>query len=272
VLKWALWYGRDKYWVDNLIDNENSCEIKLIRIRKKGDNEISPFGLKREGNKLICDDIQGTGETILKNAEELRRWAGGDNANRIDKFIETISERLYPGVLSSHLGASGIYKIWEGMRKSAHVNNTEKILVIGEFREEMGSFRNKMAKLLNEEFKKCKEADKDVKGDIHCFTSDIGMAIHFVPSEKLQERKSIVQCSVCRHDNDFYVPVIEAGHSTISYPKATFHSPGEITEVCIKGEAEGIFYLCKTHDTGRKSLFIERMNRFDLFSSEGISL
>ena len=147
--------------------------------------------------------------------------------------------------------------------------NKERLLILAEFREEMGSFRNKVAKRLNEEF----EYDKSNKeGNLYCFTSDIGMAIRFKSDPSPANRQSKIQCSVCSHDNNLYPPVKESEFRAIPYPKEAFHLPKEMHEVCIKGESEGIFYLCDNHITGPKSLFIERMNQFDLFSGKGISL
>ena len=294
VLKWGFWYrdkeGEDgkKNWVDNWLGNEPDCSYP--------ENCKEP--VKKEKDCKGCHYAK------------------------------------FPGVLEGHLGASGVYKIWENMKEKVIKEGGEKLLILGEFREEMGSFRNKVAKLLNDEFEKrvkwilskndfqdgsvkklltgkiIKELNNDhvqlestikdekdlrerlekINGidstekervltiwrqwcsrNIRCFTSDIGMAVRFI--EESKKCRSEVQCSVCRHDNDLYdFQRRDNKHEAVAYPKATFHSPNEITEVCIKGDAEGMVYLCEEHDTGPQGLFVEHLERFDLFNSEGVPL
>ena len=75
------------------------------------------------------------------------------------------------GILATHLGISGINKAWEQIKENSS-DRIEgcKLMIISEFREELGSFRSKLAQLLN----KCSGSE-----NARCYTSDIGMAIRF---------------------------------------------------------------------------------------------
>ena len=233
VLKWSFWY-RDKKWEEN---GETKYWV---------DNWIA--------KEPDC--------SYPKNCKEPAKK---------EKDCKGCHYAKFPGVLEDHLGASGVYAIWENMKEKVKKEGGEKLLILGEFREEMGSFRNKVAKLLNNEFESMK--DGQTNGNLHCFTSDIGMAVQFIVSEEEKQRKSRVQCSICRHDNDLYdFQKVADKHEATPYPKATFHKPSDITEVCIKGDAEGMVYLCEEHDTGPQGLFVEHLERFDLFNSEEVPL
>jgi hypothetical protein len=64
-----------------------------------------------------------------------------------------------------------------------------------------------------------------------------------------------VSCSTCALDNDY--AVVER-----------LHYPGEIAEVCVKGENEGTFYFCPEHNpvgSTEDPTFIERHERYDVF-------
>jgi hypothetical protein len=280
VLKWSFWYGRDgENWANNFTRRENEVSIQIEDY--SGDEQLprelaSLLKLKQD-NFLVCDDIINHGVAILepKNKELLYDWAERNDINKITikKFLYNIENRSYPGVLNGHLGASGVYEIWDGLSKKVQANNTSKLLILSEFREEMGSFRNKVALLLNNEFEELgRSLNVNNGGNLCCFSSDIGMAVKFVTSQSQHNRQSKIQCSVCSHDNDLYIPIINTGFNANPFPEETFHSPQKITEVCIKGESEGIFYLCENHNTGPKSLFMERINRFDLFKEGEIPL
>ena len=222
------------------------------------------------------------------------------------EFTKSVKDRIFPGVLEVHLGASGVYKMWDEMLekmmenwKHNSENGNDKLIVIGEFREEMGSFRSKVAGLLNKEFKKKldtkvgdmaktkaeKETEKEGFSKLRCFTSDIGMAIHFehpqktVNDSKLTEGetkriKVKIQCSSCRYDNDLFTLKMDSkGVGGISFdPKSTFHKAEDMKEVCIKGDSEAMVYLCKEHIAKPKGLFIEHSDRYDLFNSDGYPL
>jgi len=164
----------------------------------------------------------------VKSWDDLRsKWTAGGGAQ-------------HQGFLRQHLGYSGMKKIWEKMTES---NVKNQLMLISELHEEMGSFRTKMAAAFN------KKAKRHENSPI-TFTSDIGLHLLF---EETKEKPILkIKCSQCARDNDLSKEDI-------------FHAPEDITEVCIKGENEGIFYFCKEHAPDPDTEFRERVERFNLF-------
>ena len=144
---------------------------------------------------------------------------------------------------SSHLYLSGIIEFAQkfmGLRK-----DNQGAFVISELREELASFRTKIAKGLNEHFF---NKTKNLKA----ITADLGLRIIL---ESDNEQKNLrVLCSSCEKDNDMTT-------------KEKYHSIKNIREVCVKGEDEGIFYNCILHDPSSqtRSYFVEKMERYDVF-------
>lgn len=119
--------------------------------------------------------------------------------------------------------------------------NRGGLLLIGELREELGTFRTGVAATLNESLFAGNEK-------AHALTMDIGL--------RLRIRGSDVEvlCTTCDLDNDL-VDV------------ERFHSPADIREVCVKGEDEGIFYNCTAHDrrSSKQPVWLERVERYNPF-------
>lgn len=61
-----------------------------------------------------------------------------------------------------------------------------------------------------------------------------------------------ILCTTCELDTD-------------RIPDERYHTADCIREVCVKGENEGIFYNCTHHDPGAEEVFLERLERFDVF-------
>ncbi len=314
ILKWSFWY-RDANWIDRFLDDETTCKEELEATQVEGladfikNNSFKHFKTERvhKNDKEICELSTIKEETnlaeenedkkrkILEEVDRLKEWADKKNIGAVSEFAKSVKARMFPGVLEAHLGASGIYKMWNEMLEKMKENweykkedkeRDNKLIVIGEFREEMGSFRSKVAELLNNEFEKEldnkvkdvteKDKEKEKYRKLRCFTSEIGMAIHFkhTKSDNKEEVTVKIQCSSCRHDNDLYTLKMDGKDvSGISFdPKSTFHDVENIKEVCIKGDSEAMVYLCKEHVARPKGLFIEHMDRYDLFNSEGSPL
>lgn len=123
--------------------------------------------------------------------------------------------------------------------------NKQKLFLIAETNEEMGSYRHKVAMLLNKYIPHPKNK---------CFTGDIGLVIRIKPARQKEDRIEI-RCSRCHLNNDFT-------------DNDKFHSLDNIIEICLKWEEEGLVYLCPRHDPESANKkpseydFAERIERY----------
>ena len=151
-------------------------------------------------------------------------------------------------VLGQHLLLYGTLKTFEKFIK-APPDSGNKLFLISEISEEMGNYRSKVARYLNDHFEN--EKSKSVK----CLTLDIGMCIRIKDVFKPEIE---IRCSECRLSNDHDEDDI-------------FHPVSEIKEVCIKQEEEGLFYFCPYHDPEgpykkiEEYEFAERLERYQPF-------
>jgi hypothetical protein len=135
-----------------------------------------------------------------------------------------------------HLYLSGLLPIAENMK---HLHRPQ-LLLIGELREELGTFRTRIAGALNTDIFK--------DSTTTALTTDIGLKV------RIQPNQISVLCTTCDLDNDLV-------------DSERFHEPSSITEVCVKGENEGIFYNCSVHEPLMQPhpVWIERIERYDPF-------
>jgi hypothetical protein len=115
-----------------------------------------------------------------------------------------------------------------------------RTLLVGELREELGTFRTRIASALNR--------DILAGAGARALTADIGLKL------RVQRSRTTVLCTTCDLDNDLA-------------DAERFHEPRDIVEVCVKGEDEGVFYNCHVHEPLRQShpVWIERIERYDPF-------
>jgi tetratricopeptide (TPR) repeat protein len=142
-----------------------------------------------------------------------------------------------------HLYLSGILSVAEAMKERA----SGRLLLIGELREELGTFRTRIAAALNA------DVLKDV--DLTALTTDVGLKVRVnVRSGKRSKSRLKVWCNSCELDND----LVEAER---------LWKPSRITEVCVKGENEAIVFNCPVHEplAQEHPQWVERMERFDPF-------
>jgi glyoxylase-like metal-dependent hydrolase (beta-lactamase superfamily II) len=136
-----------------------------------------------------------------------------------------------------HLYLSGLLSIAEYM---SLLGERPRLLLVGELREELGTFRTRVASALN----------VAVLADCgtSALTGDIGLTVHLTPLAPT------VLCTTCDLDNDLV-------------NSERFHPAASIQEVCVKGEDEGIFYNCHVHEplVQPHPLWIERIERYDPF-------
>ncbi len=136
-----------------------------------------------------------------------------------------------------HLYLTGLLAIAERIAG----RNRGGLLLIGELREELGTFRTGIAATLNKVLFKNQP-------NARALTMDIGLRLR-ITAGKVQ-----ALCSTCDLDND----LVDAER---------FHPPCDIREVCVRGEDEGVFYNCTAHDrrSSEPPAWVERVERYDPF-------
>jgi hypothetical protein len=128
-----------------------------------------------------------------------------------------------------------------------------RVLVIGEFREQLGSFRGTIAREINERV--FKPTAGDSVATCHAVTADIGLRIRLADAGV----RNTILCSTCSHNND-------------RLDCERFHRPQQMREVCVKGDHEAMYWNCWLHDTGNRdsgAVFVERMGGYDPFAGGG---
>ena len=169
-----------------------------------------------------------------------------------------------------HLYLDGLLRVAELMLANANANananewdTSKQVLVIGEFREELGSFRGTIAREINESVfetrpdKSASERERSAWTEPRCVavTADIGLRIR-IGNEGQRNR---VLCSTCSVNND-------------RLDVERFHAPERMHEVCVKGDHEAMYWTCGDHDPGQRKtgpVFVEQMGGYDPFSAGG---
>jgi hypothetical protein len=122
----------------------------------------------------------------------------------------------------------------------------------------LGSYRNKLANFLNDQ-NRCSLGEEYIKR-LKYLSSDIGISakIQLEKAPSIGDNNIQVACSRCKLSND-------------AMQEDIYHPMHDIIDFCIKGEDEGIFCLCRRHDTTDKmnnrdnELFFQRIERYNLF-------
>ncbi len=147
-----------------------------------------------------------------------------------------------------HLYLRGLLNIAEIMARTKRKRG--QLLLLGELREELGTFRTSIATAIADAF------FEGVEGEVkpYALTADIGLRVRLSHAKDAIEPTLKVLCTTCDLDNDL-VPVEK------------FHAPSNISEVCVKGEDEGVFYNCWLHDPRMRDefLWVEAVERYDVF-------
>jgi hypothetical protein len=175
---------------------------------------------------------------------------------RVSPLSDLDSIRKQP---EQHLYLNGLLKVAKRMRESKR-GGAPPLLVIGELREELGTFRTRIANQISKLI-----FEKDEPGRPSALTADIGLRVrlaHTVDGERKDKSAVIgdkaqeitVLCTTCDLDNDLV-------------PSERFHPPRDVLEVCVKGEDEGVFYNCLLHHPRRRpeDLWLEAVERYDPF-------
>jgi len=157
-----------------------------------------------------------------------------------------------------HLYLNGVMEVAQEMRESRRWrsgNGPPPLLLIGELREELGTFRTRIAARISKAIF-LRDASRAAPSAL---TADIGLRVRLArpargsSSEEVQTQIKVL-CTTCDLDNDLV-------------PEERFHPPKEVREVCVKGEDEGVFYNCLLHDPGRQpeNTWLEAVERYDPF-------
>jgi hypothetical protein len=146
-----------------------------------------------------------------------------------------------------HLYLTGMLKIAEAMAQEGR--DRAPLLLIGELREELGTFRTRIANRISKAY------FDPVEPQPSALTTDIGLRVRLSGTAGRETSPISVLCTTCDLDNDLI-------------PAERFHRPREIHEVCVKGEDEGVFYNCGLHDPRSQNdyLWLESVERFDVFA------
>jgi len=150
---------------------------------------------------------------------------------------------------SQHLLLRGVLSVARTMAGGLSAKpNTARVLIVGEFREQLGPFRGKIAYHITEDI--LKDA-----GHV-CLTADIGLRLR-IDVDGVQ-----ALCSRCTLNND-------------RLPLEQYHDPRNIREVCVKGDFEGMKWNCARHDPGNPqgsvgARFVERTASYDVFGPGGL--
>jgi len=164
---------------------------------------------------------------------------------------------------SDQLYLRGLLDILDLMRDAAaSAGVTGRILVVGELKEQLGSFRGTIAREINRRVLQLDEARKaKTAPPVVALTADIGLRIRLTPTQTDSGQvhgSSTVLCSTCSYNND-------------RLDMERFHPPQWIWEVCIKGDHEAMYWNCDLHDPGTRlpPKFVEQMGGYNPFAAGG---
>ncbi|WP_027006925.1 MBL fold metallo-hydrolase [Conexibacter woesei] len=145
--------------------------------------------------------------------------------------------------MPAHLYLRGLIDVARAHREAGREG---RLFLVGELSEELGSLRGKVAHWVTKSLRN--------GGSWTALTADIGLDLIVGPRAADGSARVKLRCDTCDLDND------------LAYDER-YHHPREMSEVCIKGENEGIFYNCSDHDPGAQQspMFLERLERYDMF-------
>jgi glyoxylase-like metal-dependent hydrolase (beta-lactamase superfamily II)/tetratricopeptide (TPR) repeat protein len=166
----------------------------------------------------------------------------------VKAHVSPFDHRQTESQSKQHLYLKGLLEIAKIM--AAGERKRGQLLLLGELREELGTFRTSISTAISDSF------FEPVEGKVtpNALTADIGLRVRLTHSDVATEPTLKVLCTTCDLDNDLV-------------PTEKFHAPGAIDEVCVKGEDEGVFYNCWLHNPRMRDeyLWVEAVERYDVF-------
>ncbi|MDO8139950.1 MAG: MBL fold metallo-hydrolase [Candidatus Brocadiales bacterium] len=243
---------------DILVVNINNFPFRELKHILKLYNE----GLDEHSKdlKALLEKFDDNNNDKLKNIANQIRYAYWYNNKKTSEknneeegiFTPPLADTDYKCLrLGEHLFLRGVLAINKSINEQQQNNPKPQLIFISELREEIGSFRNKLATFINEENNQNNKENK-----VKYLTADIGISARLIPEDKNNPIR--VACSKCKLSNDSLFDDI-------------YHIPSDIIDFCIKGEDEGIFCLCRKHNTTDKDndrdkeLFFQRIERYNIF-------
>jgi len=183
-------------------------------------------------------------ENIKNLLSEMRKKGFGSVINEIIYSLKSDPN-------DEHMHLHGVLETYKSFIERDLDSDKERLFIVSEISEEMGSYRHKVATSINQQF-------TNQSNKVRVLTADIGMAIRVKYLEN--KRRGIIElrCSRCHLNNDYT-------------DGDKFHNIKNIKEVCLKGDDEGIFYYCRRHDpesidrSFENYGFAERIERYQPF-------
>ena len=213
-----------------------------------------------------------------ERVDEFAKRRGGRDAGRLRHALSMIrretdgllrpTDLFEPAFLQDradweqHLYLHGLLAIAKLMERSPVRNRAEggpRVLVIGEFREQLGSFRVSIAREINQHVFRPGAVDGPERpehiGKPMALTADIGLRIRV----EAGANRNQVLCTTCSRNND-------------RLDAERFHRPELMNEVCVKGDHEAIYWNCTNHIPAKRPegpVFVEQMGGYDPFAPGG---
>jgi hypothetical protein len=203
------------------------------------------IALWKKAARSARKDDSGAAEArfLLQQLQFAFRSRGWDETFAISPFSHTREMRDRS---EKHLFLSGVLDLAVSMAEGHERGGPKPLMLIGELREELGTFRTRIATRITETVFGGKAGT--------ALTTDIGLRLRVSRRQGEEVASVSVLCTTCDLDNDLVTG-------------ERFHPPEEIREVCVKGENESVFYNCELHDPGRhpEVLWVESVERYNVF-------
>lgn len=170
------------------------------------------------------------------------------NPEKLEVPVSPFDPRQRENRSRQHLYLTGLLEIAKIMASAKRKQG--QLLLLGELREELGTFRTSIATAVSDAF--FQQGAR--RSRPHALTADIGLRVRLNHTENAADLPLKVLCTTCDLDNDLV-------------RSEKFHAPSDINEVCVKGEDEGVFYNCWLHNPRMRDefLWVESVERYDVF-------
>ena len=232
-----------------IAEQYSDCQMLVAHL---GDVKIREI-ISKTGIKIIADLFLRNLHKF-NNVNEFLDYMGLLDIEFDDKEKEAISKRFKEGasndeqidagnIISSkitslgktyeypnHLGLQGVLNLLNSMigTNTRGENKQKKLLVIGEFPEELDSYKQMVARVLNNYI-----AEKDKDNELRCVTGDIGLHVQVANDDKTPgDHKILIRCHKCNQNNEL---IKNEKH---------YHAIDDIQETIIKRDNAGMVYLC----------------------------
>lgn len=157
---------------------------------------------------------------------------------------------------------SGLLEVCERMSAAeSAADGGARILIVGELKEQLGSFRGTIAREINGRMLGLPDIRHGTSPPLIALTADIGLRVRLSRApdgDGIPQRKTVVLCSTCSYNND-------------RLDMERFHPPQDMYDVCVKGDHEALYWNCDIHDPRqrRRAMFVEQMGGYNPFAAGG---